>query len=135
LPAVVDADRSSTISGNYIYSGSNTFAEVHGGLPEAVTLTANDYVATAADCGKVKTLPTGTTPTVHLPNLNAGCTITFVTTAAISYQFLAASGGSTSNSQNFTHSRGTNAGDTVIARIVVNSGTAATWNISGDLTS
>jgi hypothetical protein len=117
------------------FTAAQTFAEVHGGLPEVVVLTSNDYVAVAADCGKIKTLPTGTTPTVHLPNLNVGCTIVFVTSVAKSYQFLAASGGSTINSQGFSHSRGTNAGDTVSATIVVNSGSAATWNISGDLTS
>jgi hypothetical protein len=117
------------------FTAAQTFAEVHGGLPEVVTLTSNDYVAVAADCGKIKTLPTGTTPTVHLPNLNVGCTIVFVTTAAISYQFLAASGGTVINSQNFTKSRGTNAGDTISATIVVNSGSAAKWSISGDITS
>jgi hypothetical protein len=117
------------------WTGAQTFAEVHGGLPEVVALTSNDYVAVAADCGKIKYLPTGTTPTVHLPNLNVGCTIVFVTSVAKSYQFLAASGGSTINSQGFSHSRGTNAGDTISATIVVNSVSAATWNIAGDLTS
>ncbi len=124
-----------TLAGTQTFTGIKTFGEVHGGLPEVVTLTSNDYVAVAADCGKVKTLPTGTSPTVHLPNLNVGCTITFVTTAAISYQFLAASGGSVINSLAFSHTRGTAAGDTVSATIVVNSGSAAKWNISGDFTS
>jgi hypothetical protein len=116
------------------WPSSQTFAEVHG-TREAVALTSNDYVAVAADCGKIKTLPTGATPTVHLPNLNQECTIVFETTVAISYQFLAASGGSTQNSQNFTHSRGTAAGDTIPVNIVAPSASAAKWNISGDLSS
>jgi hypothetical protein len=117
------------------YTAAKTFGEVHGDLPEAVTLTSNDYVATTADCGKTKTLPTGRSPTVHLPNLNVGCTTRFITTAAISYQFLAASGGSTINCQNFTHTRGTNAGDSVSVEIVTPSASAAKWNFTGDLTS
>ena len=105
------------------------------GTREAVTLTSNNYTVTATDCGKLKTLPTGTSPTVTLPNLNQECTIVFETTVAISYQFVAASGGSTQNSQGFSHTGGTNPGDTVIVNIVTPSATAAKWNVSGDVTS
>jgi hypothetical protein len=119
----------------WAWSGAQTFTEVRGGLPEAVTLTGNDYVAVPADCGKVKALTTGTTPTVHLPNLNVSCTIRFITTAAVSCQFLAVSGGSTINSQNFTHTRGTNAGASVSVEIVTPSTSGAKWNLIGDLTS
>ena len=105
------------------------------GAREAVSLTSHNYTATSSDCGKIKTLPTGTSPTVTLPNLNQECTIVFETTAAISYTFQAASGGSTQNSQNFTHTRGSHAGDTVSVNIVTPSSSAATWNIVGDVTS
>lgn len=124
-----------TYSGNNTHSGTETFSGSVIGTAAAVTLTSNNYTASASDCGTTKLLPTGSTPTVTLPNLNQNCAISFVTTAAISYQFVAASGGSTQNSQAYSHTRGSNAGDTVTVIIVTPSSSAAKWSISGDLTS
>lgn len=118
-------------------SGVSNFGEAHG-TTETVTLTSNNYNAVVGDCGKVKLLPTGTTPTVTLPNINpesGSCTIVFVTTAAKSYLFNVAAGGSKQNSQGFYNTRGTAAGDTVDVILTVPSASAATWNISGDVTS
>jgi hypothetical protein len=128
------------LAANNAWTGTNSFAaattlgEVHG-TTDTVTLTSNNYTAAVGDCGHVKLLPTGTTPTVTLPNITGTCTITFITTAAIAYNFVAASGGSIANSQAFTHTRGTHAGDTVNVYLTTPSGTAATWTISGDVTS
>jgi len=118
-------------------SSAQVFGEAHG-TTEVVSLTSNDYAATQSDCGKIKELPGGTTPTVHLPNITPPgnqCTITFITTVAVSYQALATGSGTTQNSQNFSHSRGINPGDHIIAVLIIGSTTAAKWDISGDLTS
>lgn len=125
------------LTSNNTWTGIQNFGEAHG-TTETVTLTSNNYNAVVADCGKVKLLPTGTTPTVTLPNINpasGSCTIVFVTTAAKSYLFNVAAGGSKQNSQGFYNTRGTAAGDTVDVILTVPSGSAATWNISGDVTS
>lgn len=134
------------------YNNSNAFGGVSGatsdgstvtfgqtqGTTETVTLSSNNYNAVNADCGKTKQLPTGTTPTVTLPNINpasGSCTIVFVTNVAISYKFQAASGGTAINSQTFFNTRGTNAGDTVVVILITPSVSAAKWNVSGDVTS
>jgi hypothetical protein len=127
-----------THSGTEGFTGAVTLGEMHGTIDTAV-LTGNNYTTLAGDCGHTKLLPTGTTPTITLSNINPAsgvdCKIKFITTAAISYHFIAASGGSIINSQAFSHTRGANAGDTVIVDLVTPSATAAKWNISGDLTS
>lgn len=132
---VLDGGVPVSLGGTNTWTAAQTFGTVIGTV-ETITFTSgSDYVAVAADCGKTKLLITGTTPTVHLPNINQNCTIAFVTTVAISYQFLPASGGSTQNSQNFTKTRGTNPGDSVVVTVVTPSATAAKWSISGDFTS
>jgi len=125
------------LDGTNTFSGIQTFGEVHG-TTETVSLSSNNYNAVVADCGKTKLLPTGTTPTVTLPNINpasGSCTITFVTTAAKAYLFNAASGGSKQNSQGFYTTRGTAAGDTVSVILITPSVSAAAWNVAGDVTS
>ncbi len=119
------------------FTAAQAFAEVHG-TTETVTLTSNNYNAVVADCGKTKLLPTGTAPTVTLPNISpasGSCTITFVTTVTKAYLFNAASGGSKQNSQGFYTTRGTAAGDTVSVILVTPSVSAAVWNVAGDVTS
>jgi hypothetical protein len=129
------ADTVAALGTTQTFSGVQTFGEVHG-TTETVTLTSNNYNAVVADCGKTKLLPTGTSPTVTLPNINVNaCTITFVTTVTKSYLFNAASGGSKQNSQGFYNTRGTAAGDTVSVILTVPSASAATWNVAGDVTS
>jgi hypothetical protein len=125
------------LNGTNTFSGIQTFGEVHG-TTETVTLTSNNYDAVVGDCGKTKRLPTGTTPTVTLPNIDpasGSCTITFVTTVAKAYLFNAASGGSKQNSQGFYTSRGTAAGDTISVILITPSASAALWSLAGDLTS
>jgi hypothetical protein len=121
-----------------VFTASQTFGEVHG-ASDVVTLSSNNYAAVIGDCGHTKLLPAGTSPTITLPNINpaagVGCVITFVTTAATSYQAVAAGSGTTQNSLNFSHSRGANAGDHINAILVTPSSTAAKWDLSGDLTS
>jgi hypothetical protein len=116
------------------WTGINTFGEIHTAV-QTVALVSNNYTLVAADCGKKKILPTGTSPTVTLPaNMNQECTVTFITSVAISYTFSQASSGSI-NSQNFTHSRGANANDVISVTVTVPSATAAKWAVVGDLTS
>ncbi len=131
---IQDGGAAVATSSTLTWTGAQTFGEMHRAV-EAVTLTSNNYTVVAADCGKVKTLPTGTTPTVTLPNLNAGCIITFVTTVTKSYHFIGAGGSTIINSQGFFNTRGTAAGDAVSVAIVVPSGSVAVWVASGDLTS
>jgi hypothetical protein len=111
--------------------------EAHGTL-DTVTLTSNNYTAVVGDCGHTKLLPTGTTPTVTLPNLNlaAGvdCTITFRTSVAISYKFQGTGSGVVENSQGFFNTRGTAADDVVSVQLKTPSSTAAHWGVGGDVT-
>jgi hypothetical protein len=114
--------------------GAATFGgEVHGAV-NARALTANIYTAVTADCGTIVVLPTGTTPSVTLPNLNTPCTITFILSTAVAYTFNAASGGSTNNTSTFHVSKAT-VGTMVGATIMTPSATAAVWTLSGDLAS
>ena len=133
-PLYASAAQLNTYVRGTVANNPTALGEVHG-QTDTVILTNNNYTAVVGDCGHVKLLPTGTTPTVTLPNITGTCTITFITTAAIAYNFVAASGGSIANSQAFTHTRGTHAGDTVNVYLTTPSGTAATWTISGDVTS
>lgn len=66
---------------------------------------------------------------------SGSCEIKFITTAAISYVFNAAAGGSKQNSQGFYTTRGSAAGDTVTVTLIAPSASAAAWNVSGDVTS
>jgi hypothetical protein len=115
------------------WTAANTFAEVHGAV-NARGLTTNVYTAVTADCGTTVVLPTGTTPSVTLPNLNTPCTITFILSTAVAYTFNAASGGSTNNTSAFHVSKAT-IGTMVGATIMTPSATAAVWTLSGDLAS
>lgn len=123
---------------NNSWTGVSSFGEVHGTV-SAATLTTNNYSAAVGNCAAIIYLPTGTTPTVTLPNIaappNNECHITFITSVAISYQFIPSGSGIIHNSQNFTHTRGTNAGDVVNAILQTPSPTNAVWTITGDLTS
>lgn len=117
------------------FTGVNSFNTVWGTI-ETVTLTTNNYTIVEADCGKLKVLPTGTTPTVTLPAaMNHPCAVKFVTSVAISYNFIVGGSATKINSQAFYHTRGTNAGDTVVVEVVTPSATVAAWNVAGDVTS
>lgn len=116
------------------FSGAQQFAEAHG-TAYAPTLTTNNYNAAITDCGKTLLLPTGTTPTVTLPNINptnGECSIKMVqTTAGTSlYTIQAASGGTLVSANSYTHTAKQYA--TIVATLIVPSGSAATWSLSGE---
>jgi hypothetical protein len=117
----------------WTWTGAQSFAEVQG-TTYAPTFTSNNYNAVTGDCGKVLLLPTGTTPTVTLPNINpgtAGCVITFVQYSAVQDTFQAASGGTMdTNVNSYTKTKGTNAIVNLI--LTVPSVSAAHWLLSGD---
>lgn len=112
------------------FSAAQTFGEVHG-TTYAPTLTTNNYTAQASDCGKTLLFPTGTTPTLTLPNLNSSCTIIVVQNSATQFTPQAASGGTLATNVNGnTKSKAQNA--ILIFTITVPSASAATWVWSGD---
>jgi hypothetical protein len=111
------------------FTASNTFAEVHG-TAYAPTLTSNNYNAASSDCGKTLLLPTGTTPTLTLPNLNAACSLAVVQMTAVQYTIQAASGGTLVSINSFTKTKGQYA--ILFLTIIVPSASAATWDLSGD---
>ncbi len=112
------------------WGGAQTFGEAHG-TTYAPTLTSNNFTATTTDCGKTLLFPTGTTPTLTLPNLNAACTIVVVQNSAVQFTPQAASGGTlNANVNGFTKSKAQNA--FLMFTITVPSASAATWAWSGD---
>ena len=111
------------------FTAANTFAEVHG-TAYAPTLTSNNYNAASSDCGKTLLLPTGTTPTLTLPNLNAACSIAIVQMTAVQYTVQAASGGTLVSVNSFTKTKGQYA--ILFLTIIVPSVSAATWDLAGD---
>jgi hypothetical protein len=117
---------------NNTFSGVNTFGEVHL-QSDQVTLTSNNYTVVVGDCGKIKVLPTGTTPTITLPNLNTSCAVNFIVRAAVSYTFnITGSGTKVNVSSKYASTAA--AGAHVTAVITQPSGTAAEWTLIGDLT-
>ena len=112
------------------FTAAQTFGEIHG-TTYTPTLTTNNYTATSADCGKVLLFPTGTAPTLTLPNLNSSCVINVIQNSAVQFTPQAASGGTLlANVNGYTKSKGQNAFLTFV--ITVPSATAATWSWSGD---
>ncbi len=116
------------------FTAAQAYAEVHG-TAYAPTLTSNAYTPTIADCGKTLLLPTGTTPSVHLPNLNPGtgeCTIKMVqmTAGTSLYTIDAVSGGTVVSANSYTHTAKQYA--TVVVTLIIPSGSAATWDLSGE---
>lgn len=115
---------------NNVHSGAETFGETHG-TTYAPTLTSNNYNAATTDCGKILLFPTGTTPTLTLPNLNAACTINVIQNSATQFTPQAASGGTLSaNVNSFTKSKAQ--GAFLTFTITVPSASAATWAWTGD---
>ncbi len=114
------------------FTGSNTFSEVHP-TTDQVTLTSNNYTAVIGDCGHIKVLPTGTTPTVTLPNLNTSCAISFIVRAAVSYTFNITGSGTKINVAGKFASTAA-AGAQINAVITQPSGSATEWALIGDLT-
>ncbi len=121
-----------TASGTNNFTGANTFAEVHP-TTDQVTLTSNNYTPVVGDCGHIKVLPTGTTPTVTLPNLNTSCVITFIVRAAVSYTFNITGSGTKINVTGKFASTAA-AGAQISAVITQPSGSATEWALVGDLT-
>ncbi len=111
------------------FSGAKTFGETHG-TTYAPTLTSNDYAASTSDCGKTLLMPTGTTPTLTLPNLNASCTIVAVQNSATQFTVQAASGGSVVSVNSYTQSKAQNA--ILFLTIITPSSSAAKWALAGD---
>jgi hypothetical protein len=114
------------------FSGSNSFGEIHP-QTDQVTLTSNNYDVVVGDCGKIKVLPTGTTPTITLPNLNTSCAVNFIVRAAVSYTFNITGSGTKINVSSKYASTAA-AGAHVTAVITQPSGSAAEWTLIGDLT-
>jgi hypothetical protein len=130
IPAIGGTDTMATIGTAQTFSAAQTFGEVHG-TTYAPTLTANNYAAAATDCGKTLLFPTGTTPTLTLPNLNSSCTIVVIQNSAVQFTPQAASGGTLATNVNaFTKSKAQNA--VLYFTISVPSASAATWIWSGD---
>lgn len=116
------------------FSASQSFGEVHG-TAYAPTLTSNNYTTAITDCGKTLLLPTGTTPTITLANVNPGtgeCTIKMVqmTSGTSLYTIQAASGGTLVSANSYTHTAKQYA--TIVLTLIVPSGSAATWALSGE---
>ncbi len=115
------------------FTAALTVDEVHG-KSYAPTLTSNNYTAVSSDCGKILLLPTGTTPTITLPNINpasGGCVISAIQTTSAQYTPQAASGGTlTANVNSFTKSKGIGAGVSFI--LTTPSASAAVWAWTGD---
>ena len=131
----------STPGTDYVAPGSvstmtaaQSFAEVHG-TAYAPTLTSNAYAAQSSDCGKTLLLPTGTTPSVTLPNINPGtgeCTIKMVqmTSGTSLYTISAVAGGTLVSANGYTHTAKQYA--TIVLTLIVPSASAATWSLSGE---
>ena len=117
------------LDGANTYSGAQTFGETHG-TTYAPTYTSNNYNAVAGDCGEILLLPTGTTPTVTLPNLNSDCRITVMQNSATQVTIQAASGGTLVSVNSYTKTKAQNA--ILFLFISVPSASAATWVLSGD---
>jgi hypothetical protein len=127
IPAVTDT--LAVLGTAQTFSASQTFGESHG-TTYAPTLTSNDYTATTTDCGKTLLMPTGTTPTLTLPNLNAACTIVAVQNSATQFTVQAASGGSVVSVNSYTKSKAQNA--ILFLTIITPSASAAKWALAGD---
>jgi hypothetical protein len=117
------------LDGANTYSGSQTFGEAHG-TTYAPSLTSNNYNATTADCGKTLLFPTGTTPTLTLPNLNAACTIVAVQESATQFTVTAPSGGTLVSVNSYTKSKAQHA--ILFLTITAPSVSAAEWTLAGD---
>ena len=117
----------------WTWSGAQAFAQIQG-TTYAPTFTSNNYTAAVSDCGKILLLPTGTSPTVTLPNINPatkGCVITFIQYSSVQDTFQAASGGTMdANVNGYTKTKGQNAVVNLI--LTVSSASAAHWLLSGD---
>lgn len=116
------------------FSAAQSFGEVHG-TAYAPSLTSNNYTTAITDCGKTLLLPTGTTPTVTLANVNPStgeCTIKMVqmTSGTSLYTIQAASGGTLVSANSYTHTAKQYA--TIVLTLIVPSGSAATWALSGE---
>jgi hypothetical protein len=111
------------------FSAAQTFGETHG-TTYAPTLTSNNYNATTTDCGKVLLIPTGTTPTVTMPNVNAACTIVLVQASATQFTVQAASGGTIHSVNSYTKSKAQYA--VLFLTIIVPSASVAEWTLGGD---
>ncbi len=121
-----------TQAGNNTFTGINVFGETHS-TTYAPTLTSNNYTVLTSDCGKILLLPTGTTPTLTLPNINptGGCVIRAIETTSDQYTPGAAAGGTlTANINGFTKTKGV--GAFVVFVLTTPSVSAATWMWSGD---
>ena len=127
--AKIDLTGNMTLAGGITAPGASTFAETHG-TTYAPTLTSNNYTAATTDCGKTLLLPTGTTPTLTLPNLNASCTIVVIQNSATQYTVQAASGGTLVSVNSYTKTKAQNA--ILFLTIIVPSASAATWDLAGD---
>ncbi len=115
------------------FTGSQAFAEIHR-TSYGPTLTSNNYNAVVGDCGKILLLPTGTTPTLTLPNISPAsgeCVIAVVETTSAQYTPGAAAGGTlTANVNGFTKTKGT--GAFAVFVLTTPSVSAAVWMWSGD---
>lgn len=111
------------------FTASQTFGESHG-TTYAPTLTSNNYNVATTDCGKTLLIPTGTTPTVTMPNLNASCTVVLVQSSATQFTVQAASGGTIRSVNSYTKSKAQYA--VLFLTIIVPSGTVAEWALAGD---
>jgi hypothetical protein len=111
------------------FSAAQTFGETHG-TTYAPTLTSNNYNAATTDCGKVLLIPTGTTPTVTMPNVNAACTIVLVQASATQFTVQAASGGTIHSVNSYTKSKAQYA--VLFLTIIVPSASVAEWTLGGD---
>jgi hypothetical protein len=118
-----------SLEGVETFSGAKTFGETHG-TTYAPTLTSNNYNAATTDCGKVLLIPTGTTPTVTMPNVNAACTIVLVQASATQFTVQAASGGTIHSVNSYTKSKAQYA--VLFLTIIVPSASVAEWTLGGD---
>ncbi len=121
------------LDGNNVHSGSEAFGETHR-TTYAPTLTSNNYDAVVTDCGKILLLPTGTTPTITLPNISPAsgdCVISVIETTSAQYTPAAAAGGTlTANVNGFVKTKGV--GAFAIFVLTTPSVSAAVWMWSGD---
>jgi hypothetical protein len=118
-----------TDSGNNAYTGSETFAEVHGG-GRIVSGTTDTPAVT--DCGKTVHFTSGSAITVTMPNsITLECTITFLQEGAGQITFTAAAGATIHSFHSYTKT----AGQWAAVDMILNTnagGASAVYSLAGD---
>jgi hypothetical protein len=129
----ITAAGNNAFTGNNTHSGSESFAQVNGiAYPPSFTSGSN-YNAASSDCGKTLLLPTGSSPTVTMPNISPAsgeCSIKMVQMTSAQWLVQVASGGTLVSVNSYSHTKAQYA--VIVLTLIVPSTTAATWDLSGD---